>query len=56
MIVNKGVIECMPKMQHDVPTSVRLAPGMDGGVIWSFAKPGPFEVACLIPVYCAIRR
>ncbi|MCY0148536.1 cupredoxin family protein [Hoeflea sp. G2-23] len=46
---HKGLMERMPEMEHDDPNSVRLDPGMDGEVIWSFAHAGPFEFACLIP-------
>ena len=46
---HKGLMERMPEMEHDDPNSVRLDPGMDGEVIWSFANAGPFEFACLIP-------
>ncbi|WP_339765077.1 cupredoxin family protein [uncultured Hoeflea sp.] len=46
---HKGLMERMPEMEHDDPNSVRLDPGMDGEVIWSFANSGPFEFACLIP-------
>ena len=46
---HKAMMEKMPEMEHDDPNSVRLDPGMDGEVIWSFANSGPFEFACLIP-------
>lgn len=46
---HKEMMERMPEMEHDDPNSVRLDPGMDGEVIWSFANAGPFEFACLIP-------
>ena len=36
-------------MEHDDPISVRLDPGMEGEVIWTFANEGSFEFACLIP-------
>ncbi|TKA84102.1 cupredoxin [Sulfitobacter sp. 15WGC] len=43
--------EAMAKMdmEHDDPNSVRLDPGMEGEVIWTFANEGAFEFACLIP-------
>lgn len=34
---------------HDDPNSLRLAPGMQGELVWTFANPGRFEFACLIP-------
>lgn len=46
---HKGAMERMPEMEHDDPNSVRLDPGMDGEVIWTFSNAGPFEFACLIP-------
>tara|TARA_R110002020_G_scaffold402013_1_gene612200 strand:+ start:52 stop:459 length:408 start_codon:yes stop_codon:yes gene_type:complete len=39
----------MESHKHDDLNSVRLDPGMDGEVIWSFANAGSFEFACLIP-------
>lgn len=43
--------ELMAKMdmEHDDPNSVRLDEGTNGEVIWTFAKTGTFEFACLIP-------
>ena len=38
-----------PEMEHDDPNSVRLAPGESGEIIWTFANPGKFNFACLIP-------
>lgn len=38
-----------PDMEHDDPNSVRLDPGMDGEIIWTFANTGEFEFGCLIP-------
>lgn len=38
-----------PDMEHDDPNSVRLDPGMDGEIIWTFANTGDFEFGCLIP-------
>lgn len=46
---HKALMERMPEMEHDDPNSLRLDPGMDGEVIWSFTNSGPFEFACLIP-------
>ena len=38
-----------PKMEHDDPNGVRLAPKKSAEVLWKFTKPGTFEYACLIP-------
>ena len=38
-----------PKMAHDDPNGVRLAPKKSAEIIWKFTKPGTFEFACLIP-------
>jgi uncharacterized cupredoxin-like copper-binding protein len=38
-----------PEMEHDDPNAIRLAPGETGEIVWTFAKPGAFQYACLIP-------
>jgi uncharacterized cupredoxin-like copper-binding protein len=38
-----------PKMAHDDPNGVRLAPKKSAEILWKFTKPGTFEFACLIP-------
>lgn len=38
-----------PEMEHDDPNAIRLAPGESGEIVWTFAKPGEFQYACLIP-------
>lgn len=38
-----------PEMEHDNPNSVRLEPGQEAEILWTFGKPGTFEFACLIP-------
>jgi uncharacterized cupredoxin-like copper-binding protein len=38
-----------PKMEHDDPNGVRLAPKKSAEVLWKFTKAGTFEYACLIP-------
>jgi uncharacterized cupredoxin-like copper-binding protein len=38
-----------PKMEHDEPNGVRLAPSKSAEIVWKFTKAGTFEYACLIP-------
>jgi uncharacterized cupredoxin-like copper-binding protein len=38
-----------PKMAHDDPNGVRLAPKKSAEILWKFTKAGTFEFACLIP-------
>jgi uncharacterized cupredoxin-like copper-binding protein len=38
-----------PKMEHDDPNGVRLAPKKSAEILWKFTKAGTFEYACLIP-------
>ncbi|PYC46633.1 cupredoxin [Litorivita pollutaquae] len=47
-VVHKAQMAQMD-MEHDDPNSIRLDPGADGEVIWTFANEGTFEFACLIP-------
>lgn len=46
---HKALMEKFPEMEHDDPNSVRLEPGHEGNVIWTFTNSGSFEFACLIP-------
>lgn len=46
---HKASMEKFPEMEHDDPNAIRLDEGADGEVIWTFAKDGTFEFACLIP-------
>lgn len=39
----------MPGMIHADANSVRVAPGQDGEIVWTFSKAGKFLYACLIP-------
>ena len=39
----------MPNMQHSDASSIRVAPGQTGDIVWTFDKPGDFWFACLIP-------
>jgi uncharacterized cupredoxin-like copper-binding protein len=38
-----------PGMEHDEPYMVHVAPGRTGRIVWTFNRPGRFDVACLIP-------
>ncbi|MFC4670780.1 cupredoxin domain-containing protein [Seohaeicola nanhaiensis] len=46
---HKEVMAKFPEMEHDDPNSVRLEPGQEAEILWTFGKPGTFEFACLIP-------
>ena len=41
-----------PRMEHDDPNGVRLAPNKSAEIVWKFTKSGTFEYACLIPDHC----
>ena len=43
------VMKKNPKMEHDDPNGVRLAPKKSAEILWKFTKAGTFEYACLIP-------
>jgi uncharacterized cupredoxin-like copper-binding protein len=43
------VMKRNPRMEHDDPNGVRLAPKKTAEIIWKFTKAGTFEYACLIP-------
>lgn len=38
-----------PEMEHDDPNSVRLQPGQETEISWTFSEAGTFEFACLLP-------
>lgn len=42
------VMKKNPRMEHDEPNGVRLAPKKSAEVIWKFTKAGTFEYSCLI--------
>ena len=46
---HKALMEKFPEMEHEDPNAVRLEPGKEGTIIWTFANSGDFEFACLIP-------
>ena len=46
---HKALMEKFPEMEHDDPNSVRLQPGEEGEILWTFENAGTFEFACLLP-------
>lgn len=38
-----------PGMEHDEPSTVALAPGKQGEMIWQFTQAGTVNFACLMP-------
>lgn len=38
----------MPNMVHEDASSIRIAPGATGQIVWRFDKAGTFTYACLI--------
>lgn len=46
---HKALMAKFPEMEHDDPNSIRLEPGQEGEILWTFGKPGTFEFACLLP-------
>ena len=46
---HRELMQKFPEMEHDDPNAVRLAPGETGEIVWTFANPGAFQFACLIP-------
>ena len=40
-----------PKMEHDDPNGVRVAPKKSAEILWKFTKAGTFEYSCLIPTH-----
>ncbi|MCX2722477.1 cupredoxin domain-containing protein [Roseibium salinum] len=49
LMEHKKLMARFPEMEHDDPNAVRLAPGDEGEIVWTFSKAGDFEFACLIP-------
>lgn len=42
-------MRAMPGMDHADPNMVRVQPGGDGELTWTFDRAGRFSVACLVP-------
>jgi len=49
ILEHKELMAKFPEMEHDDANAIRLAPGAKGEIVWTFAKAGKFEFACLIP-------
>lgn len=49
ILEHKALMEKFPEMEHDDPNAIRLGPGESGEIVWTFAKAGKFQFACLIP-------
>lgn len=46
---HKELMAKFPEMEHDDPNAVRLEPGQEAEILWTFANSGTFEFACLLP-------
>lgn len=46
---HKEMMARFPEMEHDDPNAVRLEPGEEAEILWTFVNPGTFEFACLLP-------
>ena len=46
---HKALMAKFPEMEHDDPNAVRLEPGEEAEIVWTFGKAGSYEFACLIP-------
>lgn len=43
-----AMMEKFPNMAHDEPYMAHVDPGKQGGLVWTFNRPGDFEFACLV--------
>jgi uncharacterized cupredoxin-like copper-binding protein len=43
-----ALMEKFPNMAHDEPYMAHVDPGKQGGLVWTFNRPGEFEFACLV--------
>lgn len=46
---HKELMAKFPEMEHDDPNAVRLEPGEEAEILWTFNRAGNFEFACLLP-------
>ncbi|WP_238367847.1 cupredoxin domain-containing protein [Mesobacterium pallidum] len=46
---HRDLMAKFPEMEHDDPNAVRLEPGEEAEIIWTFNNSGTFEFACLLP-------
>lgn len=44
-----GMMKKHPGMAHATASSLQVAPGQSGEIIWEFTKPGQFPFVCLTP-------
>jgi uncharacterized cupredoxin-like copper-binding protein len=47
-VAHKAMMEEMGDMEHDDPNAIRLEPGAEGEIVWTFSNTGTFEYACLM--------
>ena len=45
---HKVMMEKFPEMEHDEPNAVRLQPGEEAEILWTFGEEGIYEFACLL--------
>lgn len=45
---HKEMMRKFPEMEHDDPNAVRLQPGEEGEILWTFGEAGTYEFACLL--------
>lgn len=48
-LAHKKEMAGMGQMDHDDPNALRLDPGAEGELVWTFSNAGTFQFACLIP-------
>lgn len=46
---HKELMAKFPEMEHTDQNAVRLEPGQEADILWTFPKAGSFEFACLLP-------
>ncbi|MEI4233648.1 cupredoxin domain-containing protein [Roseovarius sp. D22-M7] len=47
-LAHKTEMAGMGQMKHDDPNALRLDPGAEGELVWTFSNAGIFQFACLI--------
>jgi uncharacterized cupredoxin-like copper-binding protein len=45
---HKVLMEKFPEMEHDEPNAVRLRPGEEADIVWTFGEEGTYQFACLL--------
>jgi uncharacterized cupredoxin-like copper-binding protein len=46
---HKAMMAKFPEMEHDDPNAVRLNPGEEADIVWTYGEQGTYEFACLLP-------